>query len=156
MEKTYKPKLNMWSLVASPGHVLHRIGSDDYSIRRTMVMPEDVDLYEEVAVADIPPYTEAEYAAKVSELVHERYSLDDEAAIMRKMLNAMLPQPAALADGEPFDSEKALAEYAEYNAYAEQCKAAAPAAIAEDKARQEAEMAAENADFTNAEDETPE
>ena len=79
MQKTYNAPLKMWALDCDNNHILHKIGSDDYTIRRRMmVKPEDVDLYEEVALEDIPPYTEAEYKAKVSELIHERYSIDDE------------------------------------------------------------------------------
>lgn len=141
MQKTYRENINMWALDTDADHILHRIGSKDYSeIRHTIV--KDPEEWEEIAVADIPPYTEAEYKAKVEELIRERYSASDEFAIQRKMLNAMLPQLAILSDEDAgqFNAEKAIAEYTEYNAYAEQCKADAPDAIAEDKARREAEQ----------------
>ena len=140
-QKTINNKLVM--LTASEGCVLRRKGGDPHSeIRNATVTTADLDNWEEVPEADIPPYTKAEYDAKVAELVRSRYSESEEFALQRKMLNAMLPQPAALSDDgdtEPFDAEKAMTEYAQYNAYVEQCKLSAPAAIAEDKARQEAE-----------------
>lgn len=117
MQKTYKPNLNMWALDTDADHILHRIGSEDYSeIRHTTV--KDPDAWEEIAVADIPPYTEAEYKAKVSELIRERYSADDEFAIQRKMLNALM-QPAPLNEDK---TETAIDEYSAYNSYVEECK----------------------------------
>lgn len=117
MEKTYKPNLNMWSLDTDEGHILHRIGSKDYTeIRHTIV--KDPDAWEEIAVADIPPYTEDEYKKKVSELIHERYSIDDEIALAA---NANSPQ---LLDSE--EAASAFAdEYAAYQAYRTECKARA-------------------------------
>lgn len=116
MQKTYNAPLKMWALDCDNNHILHKIGSDDYSIRRhMMVRPEDVDLYEEVALEDIPPYTEAEYKAKVSELIHERYSIDDEIALAA---NASSPM---LLDDEERAAEVA-AEYAAYQAYRQECK----------------------------------
>lgn len=140
MEKTYKPNLNMWQLDTDADHILHRIGSEDYTeIRHTIV--KDPDAWEEVAVTDIPPYTKSEYDAKVAELVREKYTADEEFALHRKMFNAMLPQAAALSDDAvaEADAEKAMEEYAEYNAYVEQCKLDAPAVIAEDKERAKSE-----------------
>lgn len=138
-QKTINNKLVM--LTASEGCVLRRKGGDPHSeIRNVAVTTADLDNWEEVPVADIPPYTKAEYDAKVAELVRSRYSESEEFALQRKMLNAMLPQPLSEdGDTEPFDAEKAMAEYAQYNTYVEQCKTNAPRAIAEDKARREAE-----------------
>lgn len=128
---------NLIMLTASEGCVLRRKGGDPHSeIRNATVTIADLDNWEDVPVADIPPYTKAEYDAKVAELVRSRYSESEEFALQRKMLNAMLPQPATLSDDsdtEPFNAEKAMAEYTEYNTYVEQCKLSAPAAIAEDK-----------------------
>ncbi len=60
MNKTYKENLNMWALDTDADHILHRVGSDDYTpIRHTTA--KDPDAWEEIAVADIPPYNEAEY-----------------------------------------------------------------------------------------------
>lgn len=116
MQKTYNAPLKMWALDCDNNHILHKIGSEDYTeIRHITVKPEDVDLYEEIALEDIPPYTEAEYKAKVSELIHERYSIDDEIALAA---NASSPM---LLDDEERAAEVA-AEYAAYQAYRQECK----------------------------------
>lgn len=113
MTKTYKENLNMWALDTDADHILHRIGSDDYpEIRHTTVKPEDVEAWEEVALADIPPYSEAQYKAKVEELIRERYTASDEFALIN---NVMTSNP----------SEKRTSEYAAYQAYREECKARA-------------------------------
>lgn len=143
MEKTFKESCGLWELSTDKAHILHRKGSYYYTeIRRATVT--DPDDWEEVAAGDIPAYTRNEYETKVDDLIRRRYSASEEFAIQRKMLNALMPQTAAL-DGDAgtaaFDADKAIAEYAEYNAYAEQCKAEAPAAIAEYKAWLAAEMA---------------
>lgn len=156
MEKTYKPDIDMWALDTDASHILHRIGADDYTeIRHTHVKPSELDAWEELAVEDIPPYTKAEYDAKVNELVRRRYSESEEFAIQRKLLNVILSPQPLIADAdteagtELTDGGNATEEYAAYNAYVEQCKADAPAAIAREKAAREAEEAEENAD-TNA------
>lgn len=116
MQKTYNAPLKMWALDCDNNHILHKIGSGDYSgYRHVTVKPEDVDLYEEVALEDIPPYTEAEYKAKVSELIHERYSIDDEIA-----LAANASSPMLMDDDER--AAEVAAEYAAYQAYRQECK----------------------------------
>lgn len=113
MTKTYIEDLNAWALDTDEAHILHRIGSDSYStLRHTTVRPEDVELYEEIAVADIPLHTDAGYNAKVAELVHERYSIDDELALLN---NIMADTP----------SETHRSEYAAYQAYRSECKSRA-------------------------------
>lgn len=118
MEKTYKQKLNMWQLGTDQAHILHRIGGNDYAeIRHVMVAnPED---WEEIAVSDIPPYTKEEYDIKVAELVREKYSADEEFALQRKMINAMMSPDTISADGS---ANKALEEYQAYNVYVQECK----------------------------------
>lgn len=118
MEKTYKENLGMWQLDTDSGHILHRKGSDDHTeIRHTMV--KDPDAWEEIAVADIPPYTKAEYKAKIVELIRQRYDQDDENGILRQR------------DTKPD-------EFAEYDAYVEQCKAEARQSLAAAKVEQAA------------------
>lgn len=108
----------MWQLDTDQGHILHRVGSDDYTeIRHTMV--KDPDAWEEIAVADIPPYTKAEYKAKIVELIRQRYDQDDENGILRQR------------DTKPD-------EFAEYDAYVEQCKAEARQSLAAAKVEQAA------------------
>ena len=107
------------SLDTDNDHILHRIGSASYQeIHHTTVHPDHAANYEEVAVADISPYTEADYKAKVAQLVHERYSMDDEIA-----LGANAKDTKLLADE---DKATAFAEeYAAYQAYRAECKARA-------------------------------
>lgn len=97
----------MWQLNTDTSHILHRIGSDDYTkIRHATVKdPED---WEEIAVTDIPPYTAAEYGAKVTELIRERYSVDDEFALINNVLAGA--------------TEQRQAEYAAYQEYRAACK----------------------------------
>lgn len=108
MQKTYKENINMWELVADADHIIYRIGDGNYpEIRKAMVLnPDD---WAEIAVADIPPYTEAEYNAKVAELIHERYSPDRETSLINNMLEV-----------EPTEAHKT--EYAEYQRFRAECK----------------------------------
>ena len=107
MNKTYREDLKVWIVSTDNTHILHFKGSDSYNpIRKlTTANPED---WEEIAIEDIPPYTNAQYAAKVSELIHQKYSLDDEIALY-----------ANLKD-DP--TEKRTNEFAEYLAFRKQCK----------------------------------
>lgn len=103
MTQTPKPNGKV-ELTTDRDHILHRIGSGEYSeIRRTIVPASDAGLYEEIPVGSIP-MSESEYKARVVELIRRRYDADDETAILRQR------------DTKP-------EEFAEYNAYAEQCKA---------------------------------
>lgn len=108
MQKTYKENSDLWALDTDAGHILHRVGSDDYTeIRHTMV--KDPEAWEEIAVSDLPAFTPAEYGAKVESLIRERYSASDEFALINNML---LPNP----------TEAQAAEYAAYQAYRAECK----------------------------------
>lgn len=112
MEKTYKESLDMWELAAGQGHILHKVGSGEFpEMRRVLVKPSEVDMYEEVAVADIPPYTEAQYAAEVERLIRERYSVADELALINNVMSGA--------------TRERQAEYAAYQDYRAECKARA-------------------------------
>ncbi len=118
MNKTYKENLNMWALDTDADHILHRVGSDDYTpIRHTTA--KDPDAWEEIAVADIPPYNEAEYKAKVEELIRERYTASDEFALINNVMANV--------------TEKRQSEYAAYQAYREDCKVRARAILSDSK-----------------------
>lgn len=122
MNKTYKENLNMWALDTDADHILHRVGSDDYTpIRHTTA--KDPDAWEEIAVADIPPYNEAEYKAKVKELVHERYSLDDEIALINNITAGV--------------TAKRQSEYAAYQEYRDECKRRAKEMLLSEKKEDE-------------------
>lgn len=101
MNTTHKSN-NLVEISTDSEHILHRIGSEDYTeIRKTTTL--NPNEWEEIAVADIPPYTKGEYKAKIVELIRRRYDQDDETGILRQR------------DSKPD-------EFAEYNAYVEQCK----------------------------------
>ena len=104
--------------VSDKANILHRVGSAEYpEIRRTTVRAEEASAWEEV---EQPAFTKAEYDAKVAELIRERYTADEEFALHRKMLNAAFSPSVASVE-----SNAVMTEYAEYNAFVEQCKAAA-------------------------------
>ena len=107
MNTQYREDLKVWSISTDNTHILHRKGSDDYATIRKAITanPED---WEEIAIEDIPPYTNAQYAAKVSELIHQKYSLDDEIALRANL--------------EDDPTEKRTNEFAEYLAFRKQCK----------------------------------
>lgn len=110
MQKTYRLSINMWALDTDADHILHRIGSKDYSeIRHTIV--KDPEEWEEIAVADIRAAEQAReakatYKSRVISLIRQRYDNDDETAILRQR------------DTKPD-------EFVAYNTYVEQCKAQA-------------------------------
>ena len=121
-KKTYPDGTDMWELTTDADHILHRKGSDDYTaIRRATVT--NPDEWEEVAVAEIPDYSAAQYSAKVSDLIRARYDVNAELAILRQR------------DTKP-------EEFAAYNAFAESCKADAKILLVREKAEREAEFAA--------------
>ena len=95
---------------------IHRIGTDTYFKRGTTLLSDSVSDYEEVD--EVPTYTKEEYDAKVGDLVRERYSDSEEFAIQRKAINAAFSPSVA-------NAESALSEYAEYNAFVEECKQSA-------------------------------
>jgi len=108
MNKTYREDLNVWIVSTDNNHILHFKGSDNYNLikKLTTANPED---WEEIAIEDIPPYTVAEYNAKVAELIHERYDSDKEMSLINNMMEA-----------EPTEAHKA--EYRAYQAYRAECK----------------------------------
>jgi len=96
------------SIKADKGFVLRRKDyTDPYSdIGETTVPAEHVSGWEEVSKDEIPPYPEQEYKAEVERLVRTRYTASDEIGILRQR-------------------ETKPAEFAEYDAYVEACKAQA-------------------------------
>lgn len=89
---------------------LHKKGTDVY-VKKCILLPSlTIDDYEEVD--KIPAFTKAEYDKKVSELVREKYSADEEFAIQRKMINSM--------NGTV--DQKTIKEYEAYNTFVNECK----------------------------------
>lgn len=120
MNKTQLPN-GQWQLDSADGHILHRIGSDDYTpLRHARVTSPDE--WEEIPEAAVPLYTDSEYKTRVAALVHERYSVDDEIALAAnaacQTLLADEARAAAFAD-----------EYAAYQTYRAECKARAKAEL---------------------------
>ena len=131
-------------LIATEGYI-HKLGTDTYVKSIVILSSESIEAYEEVM--EIPPFTKAEYDAKVAELVRQKYTESEEFAIQRKMLNTLL-SPMSMSEDS---AEKASAEYGAYNSYVEQCKADAPGAILADIEARKAEEAMMNADGWEAE-----
>lgn len=107
MEKIYKESIGLWQLRTDKSHILHRIGSDDYTEMRDAHVSNPVE-WEELALSEIPPYTKAEYDAEVERLIAERYSHGKEIEVNREH------------DTKP-------EQFAAYMAYIEECKARAVA-----------------------------
>lgn len=104
MNKTFNTRTNRWNIDSAEGCILHRIGSDDYTeIHHASVTATDLDNWEEIPIADIPPYTKAQYDAEVERLIAERYSHGKEIEINRE------------ATTKP-------ERFAEYLKYIEECK----------------------------------
>lgn len=95
---------------------VHRLGTDTYFKRSTLLPEDTIDNFEEVD--SIPLYTKAEYDNKVAELVRKRYTADEEFALQRKMMNTIISS-ATLSDEI---IESVTNEYIEYNTYINQCK----------------------------------
>lgn len=130
METTTSKIPGFIRITCDKNHYLHRVGSAEYPAIRDTTVPENrVAEWEEIPLADVPKYTEAEYAAKTAELIRRKYSQDDETAILRKHAALMLPATANLTDEErdarDRHAEAVIAELSQYNDYAEQCKAEA-------------------------------
>ena len=107
MEKIYKESIGLWQLRTDKSHILHRIGSDDYTEKRDAHVSNPVE-WEELALSEIPPYTKAEYDAEVERLIAERYSHGKEIEVNREH------------DTKP-------EQFAAYMAYIEECEAKAVA-----------------------------
>lgn len=108
--KTYKERINMWEVSTDQEHILHFKNDKNYTPFRTaMIKPEMLDNIEEIALEDVPKYTEDEYNAKVAELIEARYSSSKETALINNML-------------EENPTEEHIAEYKEYQAYRAECK----------------------------------
>ncbi len=101
--------------------MVHRLGTESYFIRGTVLTDDTVEMFEEVDV--VPAYTKAQYDAKVAELVRSRYSASEEFALQRKAINAAIMPATLTADV----AERVMDEYAAYNVYVEQCKEEAKA-----------------------------
>lgn len=107
---------NITLLSADEGKYIHKIGTEMYCKKVTMLPSETIEMYEEVN--EIPKFTKSEYEDKVKELIKERYTIEDELAIQRKAFNAMITSTTLSEDS----SESIMDEYNEYNLFVEDCK----------------------------------
>lgn len=103
-------KIQNKQVFSTEGKFVHRIGTDTYFRRGTLLKNDTVDDFEEVD--EIPPYTQADYEEKVNELIRARYSVSQELAILRQR------------DTKPD-------EFDDYNTFAERCKAEARQTLAQ-------------------------
>lgn len=108
-------------LTCDEDHIIRRRGSEDNGTddRRATVREGEEAGWEEVPLAEVTAARyekerEAAYEADVEARIRERYSVSQELAILRQR------------DAKP-------EEFAEYNAYAERCKAESKAALADGK-----------------------
>lgn len=115
-------KVEIWT---DADHIIRKKGDNNPTeIRRRRIDATDIDNWEEVAIADMRPYSDEQYNDKVAELVAERYPMAEENAITRKLLNKLLhPESATLDDENAIAKE--VAQFEAYNAYVEDCKARA-------------------------------
>lgn len=105
-------------IVTDKAHIIRRKNTADYPEQRRATIPAaDIDQWEEIAVADIPPYSEAEYEAKVESLIRERYSVSQEFALINNVMAGV--------------TEKRRAEYAAYQDYRAECKRRAKEILAQ-------------------------
>ena len=86
--------------------------SDGLTAKAIAAMTYNADDYEEVDEMPAETFNEHEYKERVERLIRERYTVADELGILRQR------------DTKP-------QEFAEYNAFAEACKAQAKAQLAE-------------------------
>lgn len=80
---------------------VHRLGTESYFKRSTLLPGDTVDKFEEVDA--IPEETGTSYNEEVNSMIRQRYSLSEELAILRQR------------DTKP-------EEFTTYNEYAEECK----------------------------------
>ncbi len=120
-------------------HIIRRKGSDDTTENRMTTVPSGTESeWEEVVLADVLAEKERQeweeaYKADVVTRIRVRYSSDDENAILRKML-ALTSMPMPAAEGAELEAvehraQQVMAEFEEYNAFAEECKAEAKKAM---------------------------
>lgn len=100
--------------LSSKNGYIHKKGTENYFKKGIII--DSVDNYEEVD--ELPKYTQEEYKQKVRELVKEKYTIEDELAIQRNAMNALIT-PTLLSEDKV---EEYSDEYLEYNIFVEECK----------------------------------
>lgn len=93
--------INKNQVYSSEGKYIHRIGTETYFKRGTVLKSDTVDNFEEIE--ELPKYTRQEYINKVRELIKEKYTIEDELAFHRQR-------------------DVKQDEFEEYNSFCESCK----------------------------------
>lgn len=94
------------------GKFVHRLGTESYFKRSTLLPGDTVGKFEEVD--EIPEETGTDYNEDVNSMIRQRYSLSEELAILRQR------------DSKPDEFEA-------YNEYAEYCKVEVKRRMAEEQ-----------------------
>lgn len=94
------------------GKFIHRLGTESYFKRSTLLPGDTVGKFEEVD--EIPEETGTDYNEDVNSMIRQRYSLSEELAILRQR------------DSKPDEFEA-------YNEYAEYCKVEVKRRMAEEQ-----------------------
>lgn len=94
------------------GKFIHRLGTESYFKRSTLLPGDTVGKFEEVD--EIPEETGTNYNEEVNSMIRQRYSLSEELAILRQR------------DSKPDEFEA-------YNEYAEYCKVEVKRRMAEEQ-----------------------
>lgn len=94
-------KIENKQVYSTEGKFVHRIGTDTYFKRGTLLPADTAADFEEVDA--IPAFTRADYEAEVERLIRARYSVSQELAMLRQR------------DTKP-------AQFAAYLEYVEECK----------------------------------
>lgn len=94
------------------GKFVHRLGTESYFKRSTLLPGDTVGKFEEVD--EIPEETGTNYNEEVNSMIRQRYSLSEELAILRQR------------DSKPDEFEA-------YNEYAEYCKVEVKRRMAEEQ-----------------------
>lgn len=119
------------------GMKVRRRGSSEIGWSCMSLLPgETAGDFEEIEPQEEPPYSEEERKTRIVALIRERYDESDEFALQRKMLAAMLhPEAMTLdeCDGTKAQTPSVVEEFEAYNAFVEECKARATAALMAEK-----------------------
>ena len=124
-----------------PTKKIRRKGTDDPEGRSSMTLlqGDTADSFEEFTPEPAPLFTEQERAERIVSLIRQRYSADEEDAIRRKAIAAILNgEPITLENGA--EQPKWLTEFNAYNYYAEECKVKATEQLTAEKEAQRKEV----------------
>lgn len=99
-------------MYSDSGKFVHRLGTESYFKRSTLLPGDTAGNFEEVD--EVPEETGTNYNEEVNSMIRQRYSLSEELAILRQR------------DSKPD-------EFAAYNEYAEYCKVEVKRRMAEEQ-----------------------